>query len=418
MLIKKPSALRLVLTHACLWVHLQSVGAETLPGLPPETTVAEFLRQSPAYQAAQRGQEAERLVARQHQVGPYEWTGTAATSRRSQNAPTRERFQEYELGLERTVRLPGKVAVSTRAGETRVAQSEAMARKVWHDQARLLLERYATWLRERESARTWTQQVTLLRQQWSTTERRQQLGDAARIEQQQALAALTQAEAQRLATEGRLAAASAALATGLPAMPVTTGHLPPAPPPKADNPRTLVERQLHYSPDLALARQEHQVAEAQMRLDAAERRPDPTVGVRFTRERGGAEHTTALVLSVPFGGEYRDAGAQASAFRVSAAAAQLLDVERRMQTEADQRVRDLVSAFESWQRHAEAAQQLMGVADTLDKGYRLGEGNLNEVLSARRLANEQQLVAATGLADLWTARLRLQLESGLLLAHP
>lgn len=418
MLLQKTSALSLVLIQACLWAIPLHTAAETLPGLPPSAAVAEFLLVSPAYLAAQRGSDAERMVARQHQIGPYEWTGTAAASRRSQTDPTRERFQEYELGLERTVRLPGKVAVATRAGETRVAQSEAMARKVWHEQARLLLERYATWLRERESARTWAQQVALLRQQWSATERRQQLGDAARIEQQQALAALTQAEAQQLAAESRLASASAALSRGLPALPSTSDALPFSVVPEAESTASLVDRQLRYSPEVTLARQEQQVAEAQLQLDTAERRADPTVGVRFTRERGGAEHTAALVLSVPFGGEYRSAGAQASAFRVSAAAQLLLDVERRTQTEAAQRVRDLVSAYESWQRQAEAARQLTSVADKLGNGYRLGEGNLNDVLSARRLANEQQLVAATGLADLWTARLRLQLESGVLWSHP
>ncbi len=417
MLLQKTSALSLVLIQACLWAIPLHTSAETLPGLPTSAAVAEFLLVSPAYLAAQRGSDAERMVARQHQIGPYEWTGTAATSRRSQNDPTRERLQEYELGLERTVRLPGKVAVATRAGETRAAQSEAMARKVWHEQARLLLERYAIWLRERESARTWAQQVALLRQQWSATERRQQLGDAPRIEQQQALAALTQAEAQQLAAESRLA--SAALSRGLPALPsMSDAALPSAVAPEAESTASLVDRQLRYSPEMTLARQEQQVAEAQLRLDTSERRADPTVGVRFTRERGGAEHTAALVLSVPFGGEYRSAGVQASAFRASAAAQLLLDVERRTQTEADQRVRDLVSAYESWQRQAEAARQLTSVADKLGNGYRLGEGNLNDVLSARRLANEQQLVVATGLADLWTARLRLQLESGVLWSHP
>lgn len=418
MLLNKKPVLGLVLLHAYLWAAPQHAAAETLPGLPPPTAVAEFLLQSPAYQAAQRGSDAERMVAKQHRIGPYEWTGTAATSRRSQNDPTRERFQEYELGLERTVRLPGKTAASNRAGETRVAQSEAMARKVWHEQARLLLERYATWLRERESASTWAQQVTLLRQQWSATERRQQLGDAARIEQQQALAALTQAEAQQLAAESRLASAKAALSKGLPALPLMSDALPSGVAPEAESAASLVDRQVRYSPEMTLARQEQQVAEAQLRLDTAERRADPTVGVRFTRERGGAEHTAALVLSVPFGGEYRSAGAQASAFRASAAAQLLLEVERRTHTEADQRVRDLASAYASWQHQVEAARQLTSVADKLGNGYRLGEGNLNDVLSARRLANEQQLVAATGLADLWTARLRLQLESGGLWSHP
>ena len=58
------------------------------------------------------------------------------------------------------------------------------------------------------------------------------------------------------------------------------------------------------------------------------------------------------------------------------------------------------------------------VADKAGNGYQLGEGNLNAVLSARRFANEQQQVAAKGLADLWTARLRLQLGVGWVVVPP
>jgi hypothetical protein len=124
------------------------------------------------------------------------------------------------------------------------------------------------------------------------------------------------------------------------------------------------------------------------------------------------------VLSVPFGGEYRAAGAAAAAARAAAAALRLADAERRAGTEATQRLREAQAAHALAAGNADAALRLVQLADSLQRSYQLGEGTLSEVVAARRQANEQRLAAAVGTVEAWIARHRLALEAGALWPEP
>lgn len=405
---------------------LHAVAGEEDRGRAPRPGVIDVLAHSPAYQAALRSIEAEQSVHRQFRVGPQEWRATVSAAGRTQSSATPGRTNEWELGLERGLRLPGKAEVFDRAGRARVEQADAARRKVWREQARALLDRYAAWLREREAARVGSIQVDLLRQQLDAVAARQRLGDAARIEQRQAEAALAQAQAQFQAASGRSLAAREALERQFPGLdPAQDPALPALPAsPIADLPALpiadadWIESQITHSPEVELARREADAAAAQMRLEAAEIRPDPTLGLRLGRARTGAEQFVGVVLSIPFGGEYRRAGAQAAAFRAAAAEQQQLDVQRRAEAGAVQRLREAQVAYSSWLGSADAARRLSDVADSLARGYRLGEGRLGDVLTARRLANEQLLAAAVGAVDALMLRNRLDLEADSLWAEP
>lgn len=402
---------------------LLSTGAPVMAGdedaaLPPRANVVDMLVRSPAYQASLRSIEAEQSVHRQLQVGPQEWRGTVSAARRTLSGPIGDRTNEWELGLERTLRLPGKGAIYDRAGQAKVDQAEAVRQKVWRDQGRLLLDRFGAWLREREAARVWLIQAELLRQQVETVAKRQRIGDAARIEQQQAEAAFAQTRALAQAASGRTLAARDALDRQFPGLDLTQELAMPTPKAVPAGDAGFIDAQVTRSPELELARREADVAAAQMRLDAAEVRPDPTLGLRLGRARSGSEQYAGVVLSVPFGGEYRAAGATAAASRAAAALQQQLDAQRRVEADAVLHLRQAQTAYSSWLGNADAAQRLSEAADSLAKGYRLGEGSLGDVLTARRLANEQQLAASVGAIDAWMTRFRLELETGRLWAQP
>jgi outer membrane protein TolC len=134
--------------------------------------------------------------------------------------------------------------------------------------------------------------------------------------------------------------------------------------------------------------------------------------------RSGAERFVGVVLSMPFGGEYRLAGAAATASRAAAAELHLADAQRRARSEATQRLRDAQSAQALWSDLEGTAQRLTQVANGMQRSYQLGEGTLSEVIAARRLAIEQQLAAAIGAAEAWTAHHRLALEAGMLWREP
>ncbi len=405
---------------ACLLCAVLAVAVAAEPGSdwPRSSNTVDVLARAPAYQAAWRVVDAEQSVHRQYLLGPHEWAGTLSTARRSQSQPSPERSTEWEVGLERALRLPGKSEAFDRAGQARVAQARAAAHKVWRDQARLLLERQGLWLRERESARVWALQVGLFQQQLETVAKRQRLGDAARIEQEQAEAALVQAQAQAQAASGRAGAARTGLERLFPGIDLPPDTELPAPQRLQRTDAQWIAAQLEAHAELEMARAESAAVETQATLDAAETRADPTLGVRYGRARNGAENVLGVVLSIPFGGDYRAAGAAATASRSAAAALRQADAEWRAQADAAQRLHEAHTAYAFWQASADAAQRLARAADKLQRGYQLGAGSLTDVLSARRLANEQQLSAAVGAVDAWLSQHRLELEADRLWAEP
>ncbi|MCZ7558914.1 MAG: TolC family protein [Burkholderiaceae bacterium] len=280
------------------------------------------------------------------------------------------------------------------------------------EQARALLERYGSWLREREAARVWAEQATLLQEQAEAVAKRQRLGDAARVEQVQVEAAVAQAQAQALVAEGRARAAREALERQFPALAFPQPALLPDPPASPAGDADWIDAQLAQAPELESARRELEVAEGQLRVEQLERRPDPTVGLRVGQARDANEHYVGVVFSIPFGGEYRAAAARAAASRAAAAALRRDEVERRAATEAGLRLRETQLAWGGWQRTRLAQDKLEQAAQGLARGYQLGEGSLADVLSAGRLANEQRLGAAGAAVDAWLARWRLMLEAG------
>ena len=145
---------------------------------------------------------------------------------------------------------------------------------------------------------------------------------------------------------------------------------------------------------------------------------DPTVGVKVAQARGSAEKMLALTLSWPIGGAARSLGAQSSAALAEAAAQRREDVQRQVSRDLSLLQQEAQDSLSQWQLAQQALQQLQSVARSLDKGFALGEGALSEVLQARRLANEQALVAAQAEVDAWQAQWRWALQRGALWPAP
>ena len=142
------------------------------------------------------------------------------------------------------------------------------------------------------------------------------------------------------------------------------------------------------------------------------------MGVRLGQQRNANERFVGVTLSVPFGGEYRAAAAAATGARAVAASLRERDAQRKGEVDAVMRVREAQTALAAAVGNNKATAQLQEVASSLQRGYALGEGSLTDILTAQRLANEQQLLAARSSVDALTTRYRLELESGLLWPEP
>lgn len=381
--------------------------------LPPDAAVARVLQAQPAIQAAVSQIRAEEAARRRLEAGPYEWALRLGGQQRLTRLPAtpEERFTEWNAALERPLRLPGKAAADAETGAAGVALAEIAHQDMRHETSRVLLAGWFTWLRARAGAEQWAAQVALLERQAAAVSRRQQLGDAARIETVQAEAALAQARAQGGQARSRAGVAAEDLRRRFPGLPVDAPARVPEPAPVLGSEDDWIARQLAHNHELGVARNETRRQHALASRAGHERSPDPSVGVQVARERGGEDRLVGAFVSIPLPGAARAASADAALAQADAAHRREAAVLQRITAEAAALYRNAVAAVDAWRSLHDAALRLDSAATLTARAYQLGEGSLNDVLLTRRQAHEATLAATTAQLDALELGYRLQLDA-------
>ena len=308
---------------ALLCIARPAAAAEAIDAaiLPPTAAVARVLQAQPALQAAASQLRAEEANRRRLEAGPYEWALRLGGQQRLTRPPAavEERFTEWNAALERPLRLPGKAGADAEIGAAGVALAEIAQQDMRHETSRALLAGWFAWLRERAGAEQWAAQVALLERQAAAVGRRQQLGDAARIETVQAEAALAQARAQGGQARSRAQVAAEDLRRRFPGLPVDAPARVPEPAPVLGSEDDWIARQLAHNHELGVARNETRRQHALASRAGHERTPDPSVGVQVARERGGEDRLVGAFVSIPLPGAARAAPEPVRAGRAGAA---------------------------------------------------------------------------------------------------
>lgn len=386
---------------------------EPTPGLPPAGLVAQALRASPAVQAAAGQVSVEEAQGRRLEAGSYEWNLRIGGQQRRTypaNGPD-QTFGEWNAAIERPVRLPGKAALDAELGAAGVSVARVAYGDAVHEAQRNLLRAWFTWLKEERSAALLAEQVDLLGRQADAVRRRQQLGDAARLEAIQAEAARAQAEAALAQARLREGAAAEALRRRFPGLPLVVPEAIAEPSPIAGDDGVWIETILAHSHELARARRETERARlAAGRLDL-ERRPDPTFGVHVASERGGEEHLIGAYVSIPLPGGARRAAADAAQGEAEVAHRREAAALQQVSAGAATLVRSARAAQVASQAGDAAAERLSRAANMSARAYQLGEGSLDALLTARRLANEARLNVSLLQLDALELRYRLLLDA-------
>jgi len=419
---------RLVLAAAlCATLFHGAALAQAASLLPPDEQVIKVLSQQPSWQAQRQQSDADGARAEQTRVGSAEWTPSFSYGRRSYHGASagEPATREWAVDLSRGLRLPGKAQADQALADTQRQSSQAQTLSLWRTLSLGLLQHHAEWLKAVRTEAIWQAQVDLSQSQLRLAERRHQLGDAARIDATQVAANQAQAMAQLAAATQKRLALGRQLQSLYPGWPLPTqGATPPdladswpqAQQALATLPSRLDEAALqallNQHPDKLAADQARTQAQALARRADAERLADPTVGVQVAQDRSGAERLLSLNVSWPLGSAYRDLGHTAQWRQAQAVALQSEDAQRRLQNELAQAWQETLDSAARWQLAREAQNQFDAVASALDKGYRLGEGQLSDVLQARRLAKDQALLGAQAEIDTWQALWRWQIESG------
>lgn len=404
-------ALHLAVTLIAALPLAGRAGPADAPDLPMRTEVIDALSGSPMVRAAGAQIEVEEARSRRLEAGTHEWALRLSDQQRRVRPSPGERYNEWGVGIERALRLPGKAELDRQLGAAGIASARISRGDALHEASRALLAGWFDWLREEAAADQWRRQRDILGRQAGVVRRRVELGDAPRLEALQADAALAQAEAQLAQALGRSQVAAESLRRLYPALTLPASVPEPAPEPVDADAGRWIEAILEHNHELGVARAESARARIGASRADAERRPDPSVGVNMMRERDGEERVLGVSLSIPLPGAGRRADADAALATVQVSAHREAGVRRRVEAEAAALHRRARAAYAGWQGQQSAADALTRSADLSERAWQLGEGTLAETLNARRLAHEARLAARLAQLDARESRYRLLLDA-------
>lgn len=380
------------------------------PDLPPLVQVTAAMTNYPTVLAAKSGIKVGEANRTRLQAGPYEVGVRLGTARRRVEDPF-QRLAEWDVGVERPLRLPGKARIDAELGDQGVAQAGLAYGDALHEAGRTLLKMWFAWVREHAQVRQWQNQAAVLMEQLETVNKRMRAGDAPQLEAGMAEAALAQAESSLKQAESRERVAANDITLRFSGI-----ALPPQPPLVAPQPLEQGldywrEQILQHNHELGLARAEAKRAQLVAARAGADTTPDPTVGIRYSSELGGAERVAGLSIVIPFPGQARSAVAAAAQAQTEAAAQREATVVRKLNAEAANNFAQARAAYESWQSMRTVAERIQRNAELMGRAYSLGETGLLDVLTARRQAIETQLTTTLAQLDAAEARYRLLLDA-------
>jgi outer membrane protein TolC len=382
------------------------------PDLPPRAVVASVLAGHPDVLAAKSGVRYEESNRDRLEAGEHEFSVSVGSARRRTEAS--RNLNEWDVAVERPIRLPGKARLDGELGSLGVAQAQSSLGDALHETARGLLRAWFGWLKARAQSDEWNSQASLLRRQGEVAARRVRAGDAPRLEQTLAEAAAAQAEAAALQAGMRTAVAAAELTQHYPGISLPEKPVLATPTP-VDQPHAYWhERILQHNHELAAVRAEVKRRQALIARSQADEMPDPTVGVRHASEAGGNERVTGVYVSIPLPGRARTATTEGARAQMDMAVQKEAALLRKLNAEVAATHAGATAAYEGWRKAQFAAQAMERNAELIARAYALGEAGLNDTLNARRLAVEGRLAAATAQLDAAEARYRLMLDAHLL----
>lgn len=312
--------------------------------------------------------------------------------------------QLFEVGGKRLARresaLAGVAGAEARLRDARRVLDQGVARA------------YVSVLQARDNVQILNQSVTSLRAEARIAEVRLKAGDISLADKMQ-----IEIAAERLAQDASAAAAAeraARIAVDvLLGEANSSGDWVPG-----DSLETLVGLPFPASaespgltrPDLLAAQAAERKAEADLRLQRANRVPDPTVSLQYEHEQPDKPNTIGLAISLPLPLWNRNEGNLAAA-RAAITAAKVQTDKLRAQIAADIAAARVAYAEASGrlQRYREQIRpKSEQVRKTVAFAYEKGGASLLDLLSAERNDNDVRLATAAAAADAATAAVNLK----------
>lgn len=366
---------------------IQATNDINIPIILPTQRVHEWLQKDPTMNASQSAFDAAKADAEQSALSSYEWTTQLTQQQRDYG--TGAKSDEWNIGIERTFRLPGK----SRADKSSASAAKMAACAVHvidkHAAATNLIDSYLDWQAARSGKTLLIAQQQLAQRSADVVSKRVRSGDASMLEQKLALAEIL--DVQRQSSDADFNASST-WAQFVSRYPTNVADMPTLP-----DPVSIVHeadwwlRRIITSSDQLNARRANYKA-AQARLDRADsdRIPDPTVGVFTGREAYGDEKIVGINFSMPIPGGRRNLEKQKQLAQSNRAYQDMLLAEQQLNSDAQTIYRHATGHYQRWTLAHSTLLTLRDNATLGQRAYELGEQDLQTLLLAQR----QGLVAA------------------------
>ena len=357
--------------------------APAVLGLLPTELARPLLEQDPRVAAARAGLAVAREESNILERSPYEWTAKAFGQRRS--IDTGAQYREWNVGVERAIRLPGKGTADRNMGKATIEESEARYGEAMHESAKDLMSLWIDWLASERGRELAAANLQAVQDNVMAVDKRSRAGDASRLDLNLANAELAEQKRQNNDAQTQATAAWARISVRFPGIQPLRIALP-SPLLIAEDARQWRERIMGESDVLKLTQTQLRIAQAQAEHARASLTADPTLGVYSTSEVGGRERLMGVSISIPLVGGLRDSRSAKALAAVEVARQAVELTQRELETEIATAFVTARGLYESLQMANEGARAMQENAKLVQRAYALGEGDLQSLLLARRQA--------------------------------
>lgn len=394
------------------WAQRPSPGSSfpSLAFMPPEELMTDVLAQDPGVRRAGAMLTAAQAEARGREAGPHEFTLHSAYVTRTSNLEGR--LDEWTAGVSRGIRLPGKAEADRKIGSFGIAAAENGFGDARHQAASALKALWIAWLIAEADVRQTTADVTSFERQLAAIERSRKLGQSAKLQVEQAEAALAQARMQsaqavQVKLDTRMTLQRSFPTLALPAAPPVM----PEPQPPAGSWEDWRAAVLEDNHEVKMARSEADRRDWMARRARMDRYADPTFDLRTFQERGGHETGFGIGFSIPIGGALRQANADQMGAEATAASVAAHKALRDVEIVADRDVIQARQGLEAWRQAQAAATTGTAMLARMQRAFELGDQGLSELLIARRQDFDVRRTETRARAAAHAAILQLLIDS-------
>lgn len=386
-----------------------SASADYESVLPPPQVVREVMMALPQTRSQQLGQAHAGAKQAALNAGQHEWQLRLSQARRTELGG--EQLRDKEISLERGIRWFGKAKKDQAIGEQQRQIADLTYADGWHETGRQLLDNWFATLLAINTRQRWQEQVQLSQQLLAIADKRVKAGEAAQLE-------LLMADTEQKKTALQLEQAmleeeqqKQELALSYPGLPAPAQTMLPIPQMPDGTPQSWLQQMLDDNHEIELAEAEAQLHKLEAERVAAERMPDPVIGIRATSERSGQEKILGISISIPLSGDLRRSEASSSLLRAQISTEKHQQIRIKVEREARRTIASYQQAYTLWQSaHAMLAQSQLQL-EKMIKAYQLGEASLSDTLQLRKTALDALTATQSAQIDALYAHARLALDS-------